>query len=218
MIKLAYNDPFPPFAINKEGGPQGLAIDILQEALARVSLKVVFVPMPMNRIQDLLHAEKADGIALFGINPERKKIYDYSEPYIFTGGALFLKFPNRPPSDLKELEDKRVATPQKGPLAGYIKKSLKVNLILVQDYLAALKVVLEDKADAAALNIHVGTYLANQLFPGKFTLPKKVFLEIPLAIAVSKGSQAKFLKHFNKGLKNIKKDGTYAKIIEKWSD
>jgi polar amino acid transport system substrate-binding protein len=55
------------------------------------------------------------------------------------------------------------------------------------------------------------------LFLGKFTYPKSVFLEVPLAVAVLKGTHAAFLQKVNEGLGSIKKDGTYSKIMEKWS-
>ena len=86
----------------------------------------------------------------------------------------------------------------------------------VEDYPAALKTVLDGKADAAALNPQVGIQLANQLFLGKFTYPKSLFLEVPLAVAVLKGTHAAFLQKVNEGLGSIKKDGTYTKIMEKW--
>jgi len=217
-VRLAHDDPFPPFAVYKDGRSEGIVIDILQEALKRVKIEPAFIPAHMDKIQDLVKAGDTDGLAFLGINPERRKLYDFSDPLLITGGALFVTSPNTSPSGLKEFEGKTVVTPLKGPLAGYIKKEFpKVNVMTVEDYPAALKTVLDGKADAAALNPQVGIQLANQLFLGKFTYPKSVFLEVPLAVAVLKGTHAAFLQKVNEGLGSIKKDGTYTKIMEKWS-
>lgn len=157
-------------------------------------------------------------MVFFGVTPERKKTFDFSDPYLITGGALFVKSSNPPCSDLKELEGKIVATPQKGPLAGYIKENYpKITVYTdVKDYQVTLEAVLNGKAYAAALNTQVGAVLAQKLYPGKFSLPDRGYQEIPIGLAVMKGKQDFLLKKFNDGLKAILSDGTYDKIIAKW--
>jgi len=217
-VKLAHIENFEPFAAAKEGKSEGLAIDIITEVLARVNIKVVFVGEHQDRLDDLVSKGQVDGLAFLGINAERKKTYDFSDPYLISGGALFVKTANPVSSDLKELEGKTVATPLKGPLAGYIQEKFpKVKLVTeVKDYAETLQVVLDGKADAAALNTQSGAVLAKQLFAGKFLLPRKGFLEVPIGIGVAKGKQEYFLTQFNVGLKAVLADGTYDKLVEKW--
>ncbi len=217
-FRLSHIKSFEPFAIVKDGKSEGLSIDIITTALGRVGLKGVFVGLEQDREQESLAQGQVDGLVFFAINPERKKIYDFSDPYLMTGGALFVKSPNPPCSDLKELEGKIVATPLKGPLAGYIKEKYpKVTVYTdVKDYEATLQAVLDGKAYAAALNTQVGAVLAQKLFPGKFSLPDRGYQEIPIGMAVMKGKQDLLLKKFNEGLKEILSDGTYDRIIAKW--
>ena len=217
-FKLVHIEPFEPFTVVKGGKSEGLAVDILTEALAKMNLKVVFIGVHQDNEQTLLLKGEVDGIAFLGINPERKQTYDFSDPYLMTGGALFVKSPNLPTSDLKEFEGKTVATPKTGPLAGYIQRRFpKVNVLTtVKDYTETLQVVLDGKADAAALNTQVGAVLVKQLFPGKFSLPEKGFLEVPIGMGVLKGKQGYFLTKLNDGLKAIMSDGTYDKIFERW--
>jgi len=42
-IRLAHDDPFPPFAVYKDGRSEGIVIDILQEALKRVNIEPAFI-------------------------------------------------------------------------------------------------------------------------------------------------------------------------------
>ncbi|HOW55846.1 MAG TPA: transporter substrate-binding domain-containing protein [Syntrophorhabdaceae bacterium] len=217
-FRLVHIESFEPFAAVKDGRSEGLTIDILTEALSRVGLKVVFKGEHQDMEQDLVLKGAADGLAFFGVNAERKKTFDFSDPYLITGGALFVKSPGPPCNSLKELESKTIATPLKGPLAGYIKKnSPGIKLLTdVKDYSATLEAVLNGKADAAALNTQVGAVLARGSFPGKFSMPEKGFLEIPIGVAVAKGKHGNFLAKLNEGLKAIMADGTYDKIIKKW--
>ena len=219
MIRLAYNNPFPPFASDNRGRAEGVIIDILSAALAKVHLETVFVPVVMQEIQKMLTDGAVDGIAFYGVNPERARLFDFSDPIIVTGAALFVKTTYPPGFELEEDEGRKVVTPKAGPLADYIRENFpKVNLLLVQDYAEALKAVLDEEAEAAALNLHAGTCLFHQLFPGRFRLPKKVFLEVSLGVAVLKGHQPSLLNLLNDGLRQIKQDGTHAEIIHKWFD
>lgn len=215
MIKLAYDDPFPPFSFTRKGRAEGMIIDILSEVLKKV--KVTFIPSPMKDIENLLNTNRVDGISFYGVNPWRKEIFDFSNPIIPTGGALFTKSSKPSNPELMKFEGVKVVTPRKGPLKDYIQKEFpKVVLFLVDDYFEALETVLKEEADGAALNIHVGINLINQLFPGLFTIPDRVFLKIDLATAVLKGKHPSLLEDINRGLKEIKENWIYDEIVEKW--
>jgi len=184
IIKLAYGNPFPPFAVSKKGRPEGLAIAILRESFGKVHLRVVFIPGTMDKIQDLLFDGKTHGLAFMGINSKRKKTYDFSDPYIMTSGSLFVKSPNQPSHFLKEFEGKTVVTPKEGPLAGYIQEKFpKVNLIsTVKDYPGAMKMVLDGKADAAALTHKSEHIWQNNCFLEGLHCHKRVFLKFLLVL------------------------------------
>ena len=216
MIRLAYDNPFPPLAFSEGGKARGAVIDILSEAFARIHIQASFIPTPMEHIRRLLEAGEVDGIAFYAITPERKVLFDFSDPLLMTGAGLFVKFPE-PPADLRERENRRVATPGTGPLSAYIQREVPgARLLLVKDYSEALETVLAGNADAAALNVHVGTDLIHRLFRGRFTLPDKVFLEMPLAVATMKGSDSSLLETINEGLRCLKKEGAYARIMKAW--
>ncbi|HME44968.1 MAG TPA: transporter substrate-binding domain-containing protein [Syntrophorhabdales bacterium] len=216
MIRLAYDNPFPPLAFGEGGKARGAVIDILSEAFARIHIQVSFIPTPMEHIRRLLDAGEADGIAFYAITPERKALFDFSDPLLMTGAALFVKSPD-PPTDLQDYENRRIVTPRTGPLSAYIRREVPgARLLLVKDYSEALETVLAGNADAAALNVHVGRDLIHRLFRGRFTLPDKVFLEMPLAVATMKGSDSSLLETINEGLRCLKKEGTYARIMETW--
>jgi ABC-type amino acid transport substrate-binding protein len=217
-ISLGHIESFKPFAVKEGDRSKGLAIDVVRAALTKVNIQVRFVPAVQAKIQELVKAGKIDGIVFLAINAKRKKVYDFSIPYLVSGGALFVKAPASASSDLKQFEGKTVATQKIGPLAGYIRKkfpSVKL-LTSVKDYTETLKTVLEGKADAAALNTQAGTLLAKKLFPDKFSLPERGFLEVPIGVGVLKGTHQQFLAELNKGLKEIIADGTYDKILTKW--
>ncbi|MFH1112784.1 MAG: transporter substrate-binding domain-containing protein [Pseudomonadota bacterium] len=217
-VSLGHIESFKPFAEKDGDQSKGLAVDLIRAALKKVNRDVRFVPAHQDKIQDLVKEGKLDGVVFLAINPDRKDVYDFSIPYLISGGALFVKAPAPASWDLKEFEGRTVATPEKGPLAGYIKtKFPKVKVITsVKDYPETLETVLNGKADAAALNTQSGTLLAKKRFPGKFSLPERGFLETPIGVGVLKGTHKEFLADLNKGLEAILADGTYDKILKQW--
>jgi len=155
---------------------------------------------------------------LSSTNPERRQTFDFTAPLVITGGALFVRAPLPSPESLKALAGKTVVTPKTGPLAGFIQKTApEVKLVVNADYDQSFAQLLNGEADAAALNFQVGRRLASTLHAGKVTLPEKLFLELPLALAVRKGEKADLIVKLDQGIAAIRADGTWQTIDDRWS-
>jgi ABC-type amino acid transport substrate-binding protein len=164
-----------------------------------------------------------DGRALAVIpaaaSPERRERMDFSETLLMTGGALYVRTPKPTPASLQALAGKTVVTPRSGPLAAFIQKNApEVKLVVTEDYETSLARVVGGEADAAALNYQAGASLAARLYPGKLTVPRSMFLELPFGAAVLKGQNAEFLARFNPGIGAIRADGTFDRINKSWTD
>jgi polar amino acid transport system substrate-binding protein len=216
IFRLVHLAHFPPFAMSGQGKSRGLAIDLLDRILAEMDTEAVYIPVDQSGIQDLVDLGRADGIACFASTPERRMRYDFSNPLITSGGGLFIKKSDTFAGDLSSYAGKTISTPQKGPLLSHIKKKYpQIILKATRDYPEAMELVLTDKAAAAALNLHAGISLANQAYPGQFSLPGSAFQKINLAVAAPKGKCPELLQLVNEGLSRLKK-GEYHRILEKW--
>ena len=157
--------------------------------------------MPFEELQRTLEDGRADAIFPTGITPERQKTLDFSAPLLSTGGSLYVRAPEQAPDDLASLNGKTVVTPRSGPLAAYIEKTApQVKVMRSASYEESLALLVEGKADAAALNSHVGGKIADKLYPGKVNVARRMFLEVPLAVAVAKGTHAGVLQRLNEGI------------------
>jgi polar amino acid transport system substrate-binding protein len=215
-IRISHVETFPPFAEVKNGKSEGLAVDIVRAAAARVGIEIEFVPVPLEQLRQTLKDGRADASYL-GITPENRAFFDFSNAVLTTAGAFYVRAPNPTPESPMALSGKIVVTPRAGPLADYIQKNAPaVNLILTTDYDESLTRVIRGEADAAALNYHVATVLATRLYPGQFTLPRSMFRETPQAVAVPKGEHPEFLSRLNAGLAAIRADGTWEQINARW--
>lgn len=217
-IRVAHDQRFPPFAEVKDGKSEGLAVDILNAAAQKAGLTIVYVPVPFEEIQRTLDDGRADAVFPLAINPERRQAFDFTAPLVITGGALFVRAPQPSPDGLKALAGKTVVTPKTGPLAGFIQKTApEVNLVVNADYDQSFAQLLNGEADAAALNFQVGRRLASTLHAGKVTLPEKLFLELPLALAIKKGEKADLVAKLDQGIASIRADGIWQAIDNRWA-
>jgi polar amino acid transport system substrate-binding protein len=200
-VRMAHAESFPPYAELRDGKSQGMAVDIVRAAAAKAGMQIEFVVVPFEELQRTVEDGRADAIFPTGITPDRRRTLDFSAPLLSTGGSLYVRAPQEAPDELSALAGKTVATPRTGPLAGYIEKNApQVKVLRTSSYEESLQLLVEGKADAAALNSHVGGAIADKLYPGKVNVARRMFLEVPLAVAVRKGTHAPLLERLNQAL------------------
>jgi ABC-type amino acid transport substrate-binding protein len=217
-VRIAYAEVFPPFTELRDGKAEGLAVEIVRAAAGRAGIDVEFVAVPFEQVQRTLEDGRAEAVFPLTITPECLRLFDFSDPFLVTGGALFVRTPNGTPQGLGSLADKIVVTPRTGPLAAYIQKNApEVKLVITKDYEESLSRLVKGEADAAALGFHVGISIASRLYSGQVTLPQNMFTELPFAVAVAKGQRAEFLTQLNAGIAAIRTDGTWQRINNQWS-
>ena len=218
-IRVAHAESFPPYAEARDGRSEGLAVDILRSAAAKAGLQLALVVVPFEDLPRTVEDGRADAIFPTGITPERRKTLDFSAPLLSTGGSLYVRAPDQAPNELSALAGRTVVTPRTGPLAAYIENNApQVKVLRSASYEESLAMLMEGKADAAALNSHVGGRIADKLYPGKVNVASRMFLEVPLAVAVKKGTNASLLLELDKGLAAIRADGTWESINRRWAE
>lgn len=216
-VRIAHAQSFPPYAEARDGRSEGMAVDLLRAAAAKAGMELAFVVVPFEELQRTLEDGRAQLIFPTGITSERRKTLDFSAPLLSTGGSLYVRAPAQAPDDFAALAGKTVVTPRTGPLAAYIEKNApQVKVVRSASYEESLAQLVEGKADAAALNSHVGGRIADKLYPGKVNVAPRMFLEVPLAVAAAKGTQAVLLEQLDKGLAAIRADGTWGEINRRW--
>jgi ABC-type amino acid transport substrate-binding protein len=182
-----------------------------------VAIALQFVPAPLEQVGQTVKDGRAAAIFL-AITPERRQFFDFSSPVLTTGGALYVRAPNETPESLLALSGKIVVTPRAGPLAAFIRQDAPaVHLVVTADYEDSLARVVAGEADAAALNYQAGALIAHRLYPGKITMPRRMFREGALAVAVPKGQHADLLMRLDAGLDAIRSDGTWQQINNRWT-
>jgi ABC-type amino acid transport substrate-binding protein len=216
-LRIGHDAAFEPFAMFENGRSTGLILDVVAEAMKRMKRDFAFAVLTLDEAETALADRKVDALAFKGDTPERRARMDFSAPIVLSGGALFAPAGTPGSKSLKDFAGKRVVTPRRGPLFAQIAQAMPdVKLVESTTYNESLAMVLDGRADAAALNLQAGLRMARAKHPGKFALPSGPYVAVPLAFAVAKGKNAALLKDLDAALAEMKADGTFKAIEERW--
>ena len=211
---------FPPFEYKKDGKYTGIDIELLEAIGKLEGFEVEFKPMDFGGLIPALQSGQLDGvIAGASITEERKKTVDFSDPYYESGLVALVNKNNTNIKELKDLEGKRIVVKNGTAGAKFAEDNLKgkANIRVFEDSASTLKAVENNQADAAfedypviAYTIKVNPNLNVKIGTEKLTSNDYGFM-------VKKGANQELLEKFNKGLKTLKENGEYQKIVDKYT-
>ncbi|MCH5461788.1 ABC transporter substrate-binding protein/permease [Lactobacillus sp. LC28-10] len=210
---------FMPFQIQDNKGGYtgkhpGLEIEIFKAIAKKEHFTYTFKPMELTANITALEGNQTDGVlAALMITPERKEKMDFSDSYLNVG--LTLAAPTKSKinswSDLKGKTVAVKAGSTSEAFAESMQKKYGFQLRRFKDSNTELNDVLVGNTVAAVdSTATVESAIKNKM---KLHLVGKAYNKNPVAFAVKKGTHKKLLQQFNTGLKAIKADGTYNKIM-----
>jgi len=220
-LRVGFEAGYLPFEMaDKKGRFIGFDIDVAKEMAKAMGVKFAPVNTAWDGIIPALITKKFD-IIISGmtITQERNLKINFADPYIIVGQTILLNPKHKGAvKSYKDLNDpKYVVTSKLGttgeqaikrmiPKATY--KSFEV------ESEAALE-VLTGKADATIYDLPFCAVFMAQQGAGKLIFLDKPFTYEPLAWALRKGDPD-FLNWLNHFLRQIKNDGRYDRVYNKW--
>lgn len=216
-LRIAGDNNFPPYEFLAENGAyKGFNVDLLHAVAIEMGLDIELVPMPWSEAQKALQEGRVDAIQGMKQTPDRQKVYDFSDPYLTSSQAIFVRVDNHFIIDLEDLSGNKVAV-QKGDFAyDLLQPMARVRLTVTENQEEALDLLLTGKVDAFVGNRLTGLYfLGKKQAYGLVKIVGEPINPTPYGLAVRRGDQ-EILKVFNAGLRRIKENGTYDKIYFKW--
>lgn len=214
-------DPWPPF-VDPENPKEGLSLEITRAAFATQGYQVKHDYQPWARAMKNLKEGKIDIIVDTYINEERKKTLEFSDPY----AKVEIKFIKLKNSDfefngLKSLDGKTI-----GVIRGYsygqefdkatnFKKQEVSNLYQNIKKLVAGRIDLTLECEIIA-RVGIAQKDAQLLEEISFTQNTLSSNDLYISSGKANPKHQEIIAAFNKGLKKIKENGTYAAIMKNY--
>ncbi|MGB9867866.1 MAG: transporter substrate-binding domain-containing protein [Bacillota bacterium] len=216
-LRVAGDEFFPPYEfVTEQGVYTGFNVDLMNAVAIELGINIEFVPLPWAQAREALEQGKVDAIQGMKYSPERDKAFDFSEPYLTSSLAIFVRKDTMDISGLPDLSGHRVAV-QHGDIAFDVVNPIQgVSLVVFENQKAALESLLAGEVDAYVGNRLAGIYMTQRkMRTGDVKIVGSPIDPAPYCVAVREGDR-RVQELFNRGLQAVKKSGTYDKIYRKW--
>lgn len=209
---------------------KGIASEIITKAFKEAGLEAEIKFYPWKRCEENLKTGEVDAIFPYTRNEERLKVYDFSDGIIATSTVYFYLKDN-----IKNIKYENLSDLNKysiGGILGYWYENDLKKAGIKTEYVSTdeqnIKKLLAKRIDFALLTDVGGWYLIKKDFPNdldKFaSMPydtpsnRAKIEDITSCLLVLKTNKdgAEILKKFNLGLKKIKDNGEFSKILNKY--
>jgi len=216
VLQVGVDATFAPFEYVENGQKTGFDIELVTE-LAKVmgAKKVEWVDLDFKGLIPGLQAKRFDVIAsAMYITEERRKVIEFSDAYYPGGLVIMVKADNKSINGPDDLKGKSVAVQTGTKSVTFLKEKYpEAKLVEVEKNAEMFAQVETSRTDAVVTGKPAAKVYA-QKRPGVKVLEKQLTVE-EYGLGVRK-ENPDLVKAINAGLKKLKENGTYQKLIDKW--
>lgn len=217
-LVVAHDTNFMPFEFKGPDGKfTGFDIELWETIAKKLGLSYKFQPMDFNGIIPGLQTGNVDvGIAGMTITPERAKVVQFSNGYYTSGLKILVRDDEKGISKVEDLAGKVVAVKTGTSSVPFMKdfgKAKELKQFPNND--GMFFELLSKGVDAVVFDMPVVTAFANSAGKGKAKVVGPLYEGQGYGIGFAQGNE-ELVKKVNGVLDQMRKDGSYAKLYEKW--
>lgn len=217
IVRIAGDHQYPPYEfVDETGNYRGFNVDIMHAIALDQGFTAEFLPMTWDQAQTALTENQVDVVQGMTYSPRRAELYRFCQPILTNAQAIFVPRTNYTITSLNDLKGLRV-----GVELG------DISIELLSDYpeIEIKKYKTQDEAMQSLIKGEISAFVGNEL-TGWYLLEKWRHLEefkmagealhpTRYGPVVRKGND-EMASMINRGIINIKANGTYDKIYRKW--
>lgn len=207
---------YPPYEfINENGEPDGFNVELFQELAKELKLDYDLYLEPWTQVRKELENGQIDVITGMMVSTERARQMEFGLPHsVMTHGIFSRK--DHVFKSLDELRGKEIIVQEGDFMHDYlIKTQLTEHIITTPDQITALQLLEKGQHDAALLGNFQGAYLLQKYNIQNVVLQSSDIEPQRYAMAAKKGAN-ELIWTLNMGLYQLKTNGTYDRLYNKW--
>lgn len=218
VLRVGTNAAYPPFEfIDEQNKIAGFDMDLIDALSKKVGFEYKIVNMSFDGLIPALKAGKIDAVAAaMSATPDRIKAVSFTKPYYTTENLFIKQAKNGDLTSKQNLEGKKIAV-QLGTVQEIAARSIKgVKVMANEDIFAAIMALKNGKVDAVLVDSSIGYGYLNK------NKDLAEFLKEPdgsegFSIAFDKNKHTDLIAKINQATQELKNDGTYNKLLEKYN-
>lgn len=214
VLKVATDATFPPMQFVDNGKITGFDVELVEAVAQKMGKQVEWINTDFKGLIPGLVAKRYDmAVSAIYITDERKKVVDFSDSY-YAGGLVAMVKTNSPIQTLKDLDGKKVSVQVGTKSVGYLTEHYpKVQRVEVEKNQEMFNLVAIGRADAAVTGKPAAfQYIRTR---GGMRVLSEALTTEEYGMAIRK-DQPELKQSVNKALADLKADGQYQALVEKW--
>lgn len=217
IIIIGGDRNYPPYEyIDENGDYRGFNVDIMRALAIELGIDIRFKPMDWKSAIKALENGEIDAIQGMSYNEDRAKKYEFSEKHLENSLIYFVPKEASFIFELSDLKGKKVAVQRNDLAENVLSQVDNVDIVMLLDLEEALDKLVNKEVDVVLGSKLVGTYIIRKKdLSDEIKMVGYEFNQTPYSIAFKKGND-QLKNKFDKALKQLKEDGIYQKIYEKW--
>lgn len=215
-LQFGGNANYPPMTFVEDGYPKGLVVDIVHAMAQRLDRPIDVRLMAWKDAQALMLDDKIDLIGPMAITEARKKQFDFSSPIFDIRVSLFVRKNALGIQTLADLKGARIGVAA-GGLAHEVAKTAQGGRLLVlgDDQVENFRMLARGDFDALVADYWNAGYILAEHRITNVQMVGNSLMTAATHIAVKKGNST-LLAEINKGLQDMRADGSLERIQDKW--
>jgi len=214
LILLGDRD-YPPLNFLEDGVASGVTVDIVRALSREVRGGIEIRLTDWKDAQRAVLGGEADGLIGMSVTEERKRLYDFSRPILTNEFSLFVRSGELRVSGIDSLAGLKVAVTSGGLPRTFLESRPEIGTLLVDSYLAGLKLLAAGQVDAFAGDRWVAAYTIEKYRLKGLRTAGPPFASLPAAIAVSKGNR-ELVARLDGAIARLEASGEIGRIRDKW--
>lgn len=215
--QIACDSKYAPFSIEEDGKYKGIDVELLDAISKEEGFEYELKPMDFSAIIPALTSNQLDGaIAGISITDERKQSLDFSDGYFDSGLSIVVNKSNTTINGEADLQGKSAAV-KKGTAGSQFAEDNKDKYGLKLNYFEDSPTMFLDvengNSDFLLEDYPVIAYKIKVDSGSKLKIAGDKITDVKYGFAVNKGKNSELLQKFNDGLKKLKDNGEYDKIV-----
>ncbi|WP_155286155.1 transporter substrate-binding domain-containing protein [Lacticaseibacillus zhaodongensis] len=217
-LTIGLEGTYEPYSFRKDGKLTGFEVDLGKAVAKKLDLKPNFVPTKWDSLVAGLGSGKYD-IVMNNITQTaaRRKVYLFSEPYVYSRYALITKTGNKSIKSVADIKGKKFAEGT-GTDNAVVAKKFGATIVPQGEFATSLQLIKQGRVDGS-INATTAWYAfkkSNATTGLKLQVLKDSDQKPAKASALFAKKNGKLRTKYNKALDELRKDGTLKKLSVKY--
>lgn len=194
----------------------GFTDDLFMEIAKQKQVKVNFVSVSTHRTLTLLNKENVDAVLTTQtVSPKDEKLYQFSDPFFSFGPVLILRSKDSL-ERFKALKVKAVGFSRGLDEDLMTREDLGYIFRPYEQVVDGIDELIAGRIDAFIVDSIYGYQLAGGIYAGQIQVATPLFKAVQFRLAVKAGENQELITLVNQGLKELRDNGLYQKMLEYW--